>query len=126
MRNWIALLCHEAASLVFAAIQHSRGRGCATDPSKAGMAKLADAADLKSAGPKGLWGFDSPSRHQGFQCSCGLKNALSAKNQRFTHAQFSGCAQFCAYLREKHARWRLLLAYSSCISRGLHQRWHTV
>jgi hypothetical protein len=29
----------------------------------AGMAKLADAADLKSAGPKGLWGFDSPSRH---------------------------------------------------------------
>ena len=28
------------------------------------MAKLADAADLKSAGPKGLWGFDSPSRHQ--------------------------------------------------------------
>src|SRR5271157_5405188 len=31
---------------------------------RAGMAKLADAADLKSAGPKGLWGFDSPSRHQ--------------------------------------------------------------
>lgn len=30
------------------------------------MAKLADAADLKSAGPKGLWGFDSPSRHQHF------------------------------------------------------------
>ena len=29
------------------------------------MAKLADAADLKSAGPKGLWGFKSPSRHQG-------------------------------------------------------------
>src|SRR5215831_12282389 len=28
------------------------------------MAKLADAADLKSAGPKGLWGFKSPSRHQ--------------------------------------------------------------
>ncbi len=28
------------------------------------MAKLADARDLKSAGPKGLWGFDSPSRHQ--------------------------------------------------------------
>jgi hypothetical protein len=28
------------------------------------MAKLADAADLKSAGPKGLWEFDSPSRHQ--------------------------------------------------------------
>ena len=21
-------------------------------------------SDLKSAGPKGLWGFDSPSRHQ--------------------------------------------------------------
>lgn len=31
---------------------------------RAGMAKLADAADLKSAGPKGLWGFESPSRHQ--------------------------------------------------------------
>ena len=30
----------------------------------AGMAELADAADLKSAGPKGLWGFESPSRHQ--------------------------------------------------------------
>src|ERR1017187_1791197 len=29
----------------------------------AGMAKLADAADLKSADPKGLWGFKSPSRH---------------------------------------------------------------
>src|SRR5258708_5079791 len=28
------------------------------------MAKLADAADLKSAGPQGLWGFKSPSRHQ--------------------------------------------------------------
>jgi hypothetical protein len=27
------------------------------------MAKLADAADLKSAGAKALWGFDSPSRH---------------------------------------------------------------
>jgi hypothetical protein len=33
-------------------------------PPHAGMAKLADAADLKSAGPKGLWGFKSPSRHQ--------------------------------------------------------------
>ena len=31
---------------------------------QAGMAKLADAADLKSAGAKALWGFDSPSRHQ--------------------------------------------------------------
>lgn len=29
----------------------------------AGMAKLADAADLKSADPKGSWGFESPSRH---------------------------------------------------------------
>jgi hypothetical protein len=43
------------------------------------MAKLADAADLKSAGPKGLWGFDSPSRHQMFRpprcdrdCGCRL------------------------------------------------------
>ena len=29
----------------------------------AGMAKLADAADLKSADQKWLWGFKSPSRH---------------------------------------------------------------
>jgi hypothetical protein len=27
------------------------------------MAKSADAADLKSAGPKGLWEFKSPSGH---------------------------------------------------------------
>src|SRR5882672_4402611 len=32
---------------------------------RAGMTELADVADLKSAGPKGLWGFESPSRHQG-------------------------------------------------------------
>ncbi len=38
------------------------------------MAKLADAADLKSAGPKGLWGFDSPSRHQ-LQSATDLANA---------------------------------------------------
>ena len=31
---------------------------------QARMAKLADAADLKSADPKGLWGFNSPSGHQ--------------------------------------------------------------
>jgi hypothetical protein len=30
---------------------------------KAGMAKLADAADLKSADSKELWGFKSPSRY---------------------------------------------------------------
>ena len=41
-------------------------RGVNGSPQIAGMAKLADAADLKSAGPKGLWGFDSPSRHQQF------------------------------------------------------------
>ena len=34
----------------------------------AGMAKLADAADLKSADPKGLWGFKSPSRHHLTYC----------------------------------------------------------
>ena len=28
------------------------------------MAKLADAADLKSADQQWLWGFKSPSRHQ--------------------------------------------------------------
>ena len=32
------------------------------------MAKLADAADLKSADPKGLWGFKSPSRHHLTYC----------------------------------------------------------
>jgi hypothetical protein len=31
---------------------------------QAGMAKLADAADLKSADQQWLWGFKSPSRHQ--------------------------------------------------------------
>ncbi len=39
--------------------------------SRAGMAKLADAADLKSADPKGLWGFESPSRHQLTSLSAG-------------------------------------------------------
>jgi secondary thiamine-phosphate synthase enzyme len=29
------------------------------------VAELGDAADLKSAGPQGPWGFDSPPRHQG-------------------------------------------------------------
>jgi secondary thiamine-phosphate synthase enzyme len=29
------------------------------------VAELGDAADLKSAGPRGPWGFDSPPRHQG-------------------------------------------------------------
>ena len=38
------------------------------------MAKLADARDLKSAGPKGLWGFDSPSRHQ---LDCGIVSGRS-------------------------------------------------
>ncbi len=33
-------------------------------PLLAGMAKLADAADLKSADSNELWGFKSPSRHQ--------------------------------------------------------------
>lgn len=35
-------------------------------PSLARMAKLADAADLKSADPNRSWGFDSPSGHQSF------------------------------------------------------------
>lgn len=30
----------------------------------AGVAELEDAADLKSAGPIGPWGFESPPRHQ--------------------------------------------------------------
>lgn len=29
------------------------------------MAELGDAADSKSAVPKGAWGFNSPSRHKG-------------------------------------------------------------
>ncbi len=33
-------------------------------PIRARMAKLADAADLKSAGAYPPWGFDSPSGHQ--------------------------------------------------------------
>jgi hypothetical protein len=33
------------------------------DNHSARMAKSADAADLKSAGPQGLWGFKSPSGH---------------------------------------------------------------
>ena len=40
---------------------------------RAGMAKLADAADLKSADLNRLWGFKSPSRyHKAFRM-CGLK-----------------------------------------------------
>ena len=39
------------------------------------MAKLADAADLKSAGAKALWGFDSPSRHQVRRSKSLAKNA---------------------------------------------------
>ncbi len=41
------------------------------------MAKSADAADLKSAGPKGLWGFKSPSGHQSFYFSCHTSFACS-------------------------------------------------
>src|SRR5271165_1416880 len=33
------------------------------------MAKSADAADLKSADPQGLWGFKSPSGHHPNQCN---------------------------------------------------------
>ena len=40
------------------------GLHCNGQPTHAGMAKLADAADLKSADQKWLWGFKSPSRHQ--------------------------------------------------------------
>ena len=41
------------------------------------MAKLADAADLKSADPKGLWGFESPSRHQ-----LSILNVLAGTDRR--------------------------------------------
>jgi hypothetical protein len=37
------------------------------DKFSARMAKSADAADLKSAGPQGLWGFKSPSGHHRFK-----------------------------------------------------------
>jgi hypothetical protein len=36
---------------------------CAGTKGRARMAKSADAADLKSADPRGLWGFKSPSGH---------------------------------------------------------------
>ena len=39
------------------------------------MAKLADAADLKSAGPKGLWGFKSPSGHHANSISQHVSNS---------------------------------------------------
>ena len=43
---------------------------------QAGMAELADAADLKSADPKGLWGFESPSRHHlTYSCIVGYGHA---------------------------------------------------
>ena len=41
------------------------------------MAKLADAADLKSADPKGLWGFKSPSRHHGDNAVIGAGSVLT-------------------------------------------------
>ena len=43
------------------------------------MAKSADAADLKSADPKGLWGFKSPSRHHLTQLEAYLNLARRAK-----------------------------------------------
>ena len=53
------------------------------------MAKLADAADLKSAGPKGLWGFDSPSRHHLLLYSYGLQR------DPLTPGQFSLVVGIC-------------------------------
>src|SRR5437016_11720673 len=46
---------------------------------EAGMAELADAADLKSAALKRSWGFESPSRHQNIQF------VLSRLPARFFH-----------------------------------------
>jgi hypothetical protein len=56
------------------------------------MAKLADAADLKSAGPKGLWGFDSPSRHQSsskeiLRLRSGFRLRAPVRQKRRTHAR---------------------------------------
>src|SRR5690349_10698876 len=42
------------------------------------MAKLADAADLKSAGLKRLWGFKSPSRHHSICAS--LRSGIRLDN----------------------------------------------
>ena len=48
------------------------------------MAKLADAADLKSADPKGLWGFESPSRHQ-----LSILNVLAGTDHRRSRPEVS-------------------------------------
>ena len=76
------------------------------------MAKLADAADLKSADQKWLWGFKSPSRHHN-----PFKNGLirfleSARSARLLLAiAFSCCALLFNPVLPIHLRrndWRPL------------------
>ena len=66
---------------------------------RAGMAELADAADLKSAGPKGLWGFESPSRHQSFNnFSSAARQAQEAGvGHHVLNHGFSACPEPRAY-----------------------------
>jgi hypothetical protein len=54
------------------------------------MAKLADAADLKSAGAYPPWGFKSPSGHQKIKDL--FENCLSDFERQFS---FGGCSDGC-------------------------------
>jgi hypothetical protein len=49
------------------------------------MAELGDAADSKSAVPKGAWGFNSPSRHKGGKAHPYL-HSLFKQNENFVEA----------------------------------------
>ena len=58
------------------------------DESQARMAKSADAADLKSAGPKGLWGFKSPSGHHRI-------NYLAIFSSTYGYRSILNCIYWC-------------------------------
>jgi hypothetical protein len=59
--------------------------------SYARMAKSADAADLKSAGPKGLWEFKSPSGHETSPVNIGLLAPITAQSRPpNSHDKFAG------------------------------------
>ena len=57
-------LCRRSEPRVLLIGRRQSGYDVEVIVSTARMAKLADAADLKSADPQGLWGFKSPSGHQ--------------------------------------------------------------
>jgi hypothetical protein len=54
------------------------------------MAKLADAADLKSAGLNRPWGFKSPSGHQLFNSLEGVSR-VAGEAAKSTNGCFDGC-----------------------------------